>query len=509
MKKRSLFCALIFTFICVSVSGFFSGCGRGEPSDTQVSSESTASQMTIPPEKNEEPSGPVASCELEYVDGSVLFVDPTDRLLKLIDVTSGNSREVSGRTVYGEFIFEDGTVWFSDGVTEELVSVDIADGTETVWFSLPMSRGIKLGNVLIFADERSWGKDTAVYKYDIQKGSWENRRLTGNISSPNRETVQFGSECLWYISAKTGKSVVCSLDYSDFGVETVFTSDGENGVFELELYGWDLYFADSGKNVYRVRDGVGEAEEFLSGALRVYSVSSEGIFYQKSYGYPSKLYLGNNAGRNVDVKGGIIIASWGNRSLFRRIVDGEESLVMVKYPEDTVVYSRECSVFDTVTNGRYVLVFLNESRYIYFFDLETGTEEYFDMPTLERNGVSLEEYMADTTGLSCPSLVALANATDKEIADTFVCALGRNDRYTLDLLLAEGEYVAPFDRFMPMSVKTERTVTGEDSVKYGLVYSFYAPSDSVLLPYLPDMLRKGSLSLVREDGFWKVDTNAS
>lgn len=506
MKKSFSFFAVCT--VLLMLCSVLSACGEVPPEESAESVQTSVTQTLVPEEEPAEPEQAIASCELFCNGHSIFYIDPTDRLIKVLNTSSGAIRALSQRPVYGQFIVDGSVIWFCDAAEERIVSLDILKGVETVHFSLPMSRGIKLGNKLYFVDDGVWGKEMALYCYDVERGFWENRRLAGCVCTPNRVTAVFGDECLWFVSDGE-ESTVCALYYDGFTFERIFTSESKDGVFELSVRDWELFFADPGKNVYTVPRGSNTPVEYISGALRLYSLSDESIYYQKTYGYPSKLYLGNDRGRSVDVKGGIIISSFGNRSLIRRSIDGQECLVMVKYPEDTVVYSRECSVFDTVTNGRFVLVFMNESRYLYFFDLETGTEDYFDIPRIEREGVSLEEYYADTTGLCCPSVVALANATEREVVDILCAALAKNDRYTLGLILQEGDSILPFGGFVPRDVKIEKIGSGENSVRYGLIYGYYAPGDSVTMQFLPEFIRKGRITLVMEGRFWKVDVNAS
>ncbi|MBR4941405.1 MAG: hypothetical protein IKZ19_05345, partial [Clostridia bacterium] len=464
--------------VLVLISAAFAGCGSIEPDVTLPVgtglSDNQGGNINQLPENENEPgeTTPIKSSRIERAGDCFVYVDPTDRHIKLLDTVSGEISAVSERSAYGEFFLDESLVWFCDESSGTIVSVNIYDGTESEHYSLPLGRGIKIGDRFFFVDDRDYGEETALYVYDTAGGRWENLRLSGNRCSANRDTVVFDIEGVWYISQKNNTSNVCFTDFETLNTTVVYTSENPNGVFELLLNDRNLYFAETGKGVYTVKYGSGEAVRFIDSALRMYDKNSYGVFYQRSYGYPSKLYIGNERGTSVDVKGGVVVSSYASRTLLRRIVDGSEQLVMVKYPEDTVVYSRDCSVYGIVSNGRYAMAFLNDSRYIYLFDIGSGKTECYENGEIEYSRVSLEEYYSDTCGKCAPSLVALAKATDRDVAELFVTAVSRNDMFTVGLLLADGAYITPYESFKLKSFGLEKLSEEENCVKYSVSYTY-------------------------------------
>ena len=487
-----------------------SGCGNEVPGESQEST-SVSSPLPSVSVEDEEPEEAefAVSGDMAVFRNSVIFVDKTDMLLKSLNIETGDLRILFDIPVYDEFILDGTKVVFTNADNGMLVYGDILKGRTSELAVMPMGKGAKIGDLLFFVDTKSFGKDYALYKYDIASGMWENRRLAGNPCSPNRETVCFGADGIWYVSHGEDGAKVCSMAYSGFEEKTVYSSLDPKGIKELIVSDGDLFFVDSSHVAYVVPSGTETAVQYLENVTRIYSCFSEGIFYQKSSGYPVKLYIGNENGNSLDVFGGVIVSSYGTRSLIRRFADGKEQLVMVKYPEDSVVYSRECSLFDTVTNGRYVIAFINDSQYLYFFDLETGEEKYFQKKRLDHRGVSLEEYFAGEGLLVAPSEGALRSASDAEIAELFIEAVRRNDRYTMYMLLSEGDSLTPYLSFNFESCVITELDRTETRVKYGLDFTYHTAADDGLKNYMPDCLKNGCIVLVRENDLWKVDTNAS
>lgn len=502
---------LLFVSGLVLLIAILSGCGEELPDETSVSTEAPVSVSTVSDETKEKPEEAVflSSCEIAMFGNSAVFVDKTDMLLKKLNMDSGEINVLYGASMYGEFILDGTKILFTNGENGMLTVGDILKGDYRELACMSLSKGAKFGDWVYLIDEEKPGEEYVLYRYNLSSQRWDNRRLSGGYCSPNSETVFFGESSLWYLASGSECVELCAVDYDRLDVKSVFRSSAQNGITDFCVSEGKLYFADSNRDIYAVDENTCEAVKFLDGAIRLYSASSEGVYYQKSAGYPLRLYLGNLKGNSVDIAGGVVVSSYGSRCLLRRFSGGQEQLVMVKYPDDAVVFSRECSLFDTVSNGQYVIAFINDSRYLYFFDLGTGDEAYFENARISHKECTVEEYYLDETGFVYPSESCLAELDAEGVADLFLEAIRRNDRYFLDLLICEGDYLTPYVSFDFKSYELIETSRTETTVRYSVRFAHYTDADLSLQGYMPDCLKKGGIVLVYENGLWKVDTNAS
>ncbi len=505
---------IVAYLLCVVYMGLLCGCGPAGTGQSGESSSSFEADMPELPDYNEpeevnKESSPTVSCELVCVGDNIVFVDKRDSYIKSLDTRSGEITVLFEKKVDGEFILEGDEIWFSDYDTGTIVCGNIKDKSATEYSHMTMSRGVKCGDILYFVDDGNWGKDVIVYKYYLSSGRWENRRLIGCVCSPNRATVQFADECIWFVSEKNGTSYISALDYAAFDYETVFGADANIYISDIELSGGDLYFADSSRCVYTIKSGSNEVAKYLEGATKIHAKSGDGVFYQRSYGYPIKLYLGNDRGSLMDVKGGVVLSAYGSRAVLQRFTDGKEQIAMVKYPEDSVVYSLECSLYDSVTNGRYTIVFLNDSNKLYLFDSFTGEVDVLDSSLFIHWGVSVDKYYAEADRVLSPSYPALFNSSSSDVAGLFMEAIRRNDRYTLKRLLRKGDNLTPFEGFVFKTCELELIESSDTFAEFSVNFTYYSEYDYQALVYMPECVRRGTITVVLEEGAWKVDANAS
>ena len=505
---------LLFVSCIVALIALFSGCGENEPIETEASPGSTdnfSSVVTVPEEQTQEPQEVVfvSSCEMAVKDNAVVFIDKTDMLLKYLNLGTGDINIIYDHRVYGEFILDGTIAFFTDAENGMLVCGDIIKQNFTELVQMSLGKGAKIGEQIFFVDSKIYGKEYGLYRYDLATGRWDNRKLDGGVCSPNRQNIYFDTLGVWYISGDSEYAELCFVGYEESDEKAVFTSSAENGITEFYVSEGNIFFVDSNRDIYFIEEGTLKAEKFLDGAVRLCSASSEGVYYQKSPGYPMKLYLGNIKGNSVDILGGVVVESYGSRCLIRRFSGGEEQLVVVKYPEDSVIYSRACTLYDSVSCGRYVIAFICDSSYLYFFDLETGQVSYVENERLLYKGVSVEEYYEADAGCVLPSATALYGIEDIEVVKLFLEAVRRNDRYTLNSLICQGDSLTPYVSFVFSSYELCELERSENTVKYSVCFEYYSENDSSLLWCMPECLRKGSIVLVKENGLWKVDTNAS
>ncbi len=493
---------LICALLCLCI---LAGCGAEKEESSETSSAYTSVQLSSDDREPGKTSVYSRSTEL-YADGdTIIYADPIDDRIKILDKQSGSGRTLFENRIIGEFIVENGVVWFGDAESGKLSAGNMETGEVTAYYMLPFGSGVKIGSEFYFVDGKSYGQETALYRYDIDRGIWETRVLSGNSRTPNRETVAFGKSELWYISKQNGSVSVYALTYGVWDSRKLYEASAGNAVAELVVCGDELFFSDTSGTVYSAKSGESKASVYLTGGVRVLGKTSEGVLFQKNWGYAKKLYLGNSDGVVADVEGGLAVSTYESRTLLRRASDGKERLVMVKYPEDTETFSLECSVYDFVGTERYTLAFICDSSYLYLFDMKTGKVYYFDSEKITHTEVQIEEYLNGGGALICPSEESLSQASPAQIAALFCAAFRRGDRYTMELL-AGGAELAPFDGFTLKACRVSAAAEGDGFFDFTLEYDFWTENDAIVLAGMPEFIRNGKLRVVLSDGVWRVDT---
>ncbi|MBQ5973422.1 MAG: hypothetical protein IJL69_04410 [Oscillospiraceae bacterium] len=487
------------------LAGLFSAC-TGVPAETvTLPPSTTAATLPVETESGGRSQRTALSGELYADDGQVIFVDPTELRLRRIDRQTGAAETLFENTVYGEFIVSGELVWFCDAGTGRVCAGNVGTGRVEEFFRMPFSRGALIGDVLFFIDERNYTDEVTLYRYDTARGEWETRVLPGSGLSPNRRTLHFGQNEIVYLSGSDGLWSVYALNYQTWENRRTYTAGLSGRIYELLSYDSVIYFADTAGMAYTLRPSALEATALIPGAVVLMGRCAEGLLYKRGASYAATMYLGNANGQSADVSGGLVLATYGSRALMQRLRGGELYLAGVKYPEDTEYFSKACDLLKVLKNGRYALALLNASSDVMLFDLNSGTQETLKNRKLTHNGVSVEDYIAGTDRLSTPSSAALAEASPQQIAAAFAAALKRGDRYTLDRLCVPGKRLTPFSRFETKSARAAQSSDDGTTAVFQLEFECWSDGDAGLTAFLPRCIRQGRITVVQQDGAWRVD----